>query len=156
VRIFKNVVEVKKAYEEKETLVEKLKKRLEEVKKQWSEIVKKKVERNEELTKEERNEWLRIRKVKKIRNMEKGEASKRKDHKDNIAEKKSQEEEIRDGEKEEKGKREFWDMIKEQEEREKQRRVEIRRKVMGNEDLTKREMDIWMEEGEEDEEKEEL
>jgi hypothetical protein len=31
-------------------------------------------------------------------------------------------------------------MVKEQEEREKQRRVEIRRKVIKNEDLTKREM----------------
>jgi hypothetical protein len=50
-------------------------------------MVKKKVKRNKELTKEKRNEWLRIRKVKKIRNMEK--KSKKKDHKDNVAEKKS-------------------------------------------------------------------
>jgi hypothetical protein len=33
VRIFKNVVEIKKAYKEKKTLKEKLKKRLEKVKK---------------------------------------------------------------------------------------------------------------------------
>jgi hypothetical protein len=44
-------------------------------------------------------------------------------------------------------------MIKRQEEREKQRRVEIRRKVMRNEELTKKKIRIWMEDKEEGEEK---
>jgi hypothetical protein len=47
-------------------------------------------------------------------------------------------------------------MIKEQEEKERQKRVEVRRKVMGNEELTKKEISIWMEDKEEGEKEEEL
>jgi hypothetical protein len=47
-------------------------------------------------------------------------------------------------------------MIKEQKERERQKRVEVRRKVLRNEELTKKKMSIWMEDKGEGEEEEEL
>jgi hypothetical protein len=47
-------------------------------------------------------------------------------------------------------------MIKKQEERKKQRRIEIRKKVMRNEELTKKKINIWMEKGGKDNKKEEL
>jgi hypothetical protein len=113
-------------------------------------------------------EWVKLREEEKIRN-------EMKDHKEDVAEErektkeiggnkigvdkkkeKGQEEETRNREKEERGKKEFWEMIKKQKERKKQKRIEIRKKVMRNEKLTKKKINIWMEKGRGDNEKEEL
>jgi hypothetical protein len=173
------VVEEKKAHreevakdgkrnEKKKIGIEEMKEKIKELEKQWRDEIKRKIENDEGLTTEEMSEWWRIRKEEEIENIEKREASKKEDHKDNVAEEKEegnkmrvdkgkekgQKKETKDGEEEERGKREFWEMIKGQKEKKKQRRVEIRRKVMGNEELTKKKMRIWMEDKEKGEEEE--
>jgi hypothetical protein len=122
----KEVVKNEKRNEEKKIGIEEMKEKIKELEKQWRDEIKRKVDNDEGLTTEEMRKWLRI-KEGEIENMEKRKASKGKDHKDNVAEEKeegnkireekekekSQEEEARDRKEEERGKREFWEMIKE-------------------------------------------